>query len=454
MKSLFVGLGLLVAALSTTGMAQSPTPDPAGDWRGTLAVGAVTLRIALHIGPTSTFDSPDQGVLGLPAQVTIENGRVTATVTGAGVFEGVLSADGQTLDGVLKQGPTSLPLHLERGVFSAANRPQTPRPPYPYDVEQVTYENSKANGVRLAGTLTTPRIDGPFPAVLLITGSGAQDRDETLFEHKPFLVLADALTRHGIAVLRVDDRGVGGSSPGPSDATTADFATDAEAGLAWLRSRDDIDTGRIGLLGHSEGGLIAPLVASRDPGVSFVVLWAGPGVSGKDTIVGQVRALALASGASADEAGKAAATQAAILDAVLAASDAARLRAALDELTASGRAPAIPDAALAQLNSPWYRYFLAYDPGPALRAARMPVLALLGGKDTQVPVAENEPALRDALAGNNQACVEVLPGLNHLFQAAPTGAVSEYGLIEETVAPAALNRIVDWIAAQTDRQAP
>lgn len=454
MRFLFIVLGLLVATLTTPAAAQSPVPDPTGDWRGTLAAGDATLRVALHIGPVSTFHSPDQGVLGLPAEVTIENGRVTATITGVGVFEGELSTDGQSLDGVLKQGPTSLPLHFERGVFSAANRPQTPRPPYPYNVEEVAYDNPEASGVHLTGTLTTPPSGGPFPVVLLITGSGAQDRDETLFEHKPFLVLADALTRHGIAVLRVDDRGVGGSSQGPGDATSADFATDVQAGLSWLRSRDDIDHQRIGLLGHSEGALIAPLVASRDAGVSFVVLWAGPGVSGKDTIVGQVRALALASGATTDDAARAAATQAAILDAVLAAPDAARLRIALDQLTAGGRAPAIPDATLAPLNSPWYRYFLAYDPRPVLRTIKVPMLALLGGNDAQVPVAENEPALREALAGNKYASVEVLPGLNHLFQTAATGSVSEYAQIEETVAPLALNRIVDWIAEQTVARGP
>src|SRR5690606_10079131 len=172
--------------------------------------------------------------------------------------------------------------------------------------------------VRLAGTLTLPERVAPFPAVVLITGSGAQDRDESLFEHKPFLVLADALTRRGVAVLRVDDRGVGGSSPGAQDATTADYATDVEAGLAWLRARKDIDPGRVGLLGHSEGALIASIVASNDPGVDFVVLWAGQGVSGKEVVVEQAREIALANGASSEAAQKIAELQDAILEAVIA----------------------------------------------------------------------------------------------------------------------------------------
>jgi pimeloyl-ACP methyl ester carboxylesterase len=266
-----------------------------------------------------------------------------------------------------------------------------------------------------------------------------------MFEHRPYLVFADALTRRGVAVLRMDDRGVGGSSAGPPGATTSDFAGDVEAALAWLRTRQDIDPGRIGLLGHSEGGAIASLVASRDPAVGYVVLLAGAGVSGREIVVDQVRAIAVANGASAEQAQQAASLQWAILDAVMAAPEADGLRAALDAITARHGAPRLSDMAIGQITSPWYRHFLALDPARSLRTVRAPVLALLGGKDVQVTPAQNAPALRAALAENAMASVEVMPGLNHLFQTARTGSPDEYGRIEETIAPAALTRVVDWI---------
>ena len=452
MKAIWIRLALLLALLPAAwapqATAQPASADPSGDWRGTISAGEVTLRVALHLGETSTFDSPDQGAIGVPAQMTVEGGSVVVNITGVGVFEGTLSTDGSELAGILKQGPASIPVRFERGLFAAANRPQTPLPPFPYRTEDVSYVNPGQPDVHPAGTLTLPEIGGPFPAVLLITGSGAQDRDETLFEHKPFLVLADALTRRGVAVLRVDDRGTGGSSRGAPDDTTADYATDVEAGVAWLRARADIDTGRIGLVGHSEGALIASVVAGRDPSVGFVVLWAGPGVSGKEVVVEQRRAISLASGASPEAAQQAVELQRAILDAVIAAPEAAALRASLDAITAARGAPPIDQTTFAVLDLPWYRYFLSLDPAPALRNVRAPVLALLGGKDIQVTPYQNAPALRAALAGNARASVEVLPGLNHLFQTAQTGAVSEYATIEETIAPVALARMVDWIVEQ------
>jgi uncharacterized protein len=449
MKAIWISLALLLAAWGMEATAQSTAPDPSGDWRGTVSLGAVRLRAALHLGDTSTFDSPDQGVRGIPARMTVEGRTITVDIEGIGVFEGTLSADGNVLEGALKQGTAAVPIRFERGVFAAVNRPQTPVPPFPYRSEEVSYDNPRQPDVRLAGTLTLPSRGGPFPAVLLISGSGSQDRDATMFDHKPFLVLADALTRRGIAVLRVDDRGVGGSVRGRQEPTTADFATDVEAGLAWLRARDDIDPSRVGLIGHSEGALIAAMVASRDQAVAFAVLWAGPGVSGAELLVEQARALSLASGASRESAEEVAELQRAILQAVAAEPDLERLRASLARITASrGAAPIGEDAARA-LRSPWYRHFLTFDPAPALRNVRVPVLALLGGRDAQVPAHQNEPALRAALAGNRGATVEVLPGLNHLFQTARTGAPDEYGTIEETISPSALARMMDWLVDQT-----
>lgn len=453
MKAIWIGLALLLVVFGTKVSAQEATPDPSGDWRGNISLGAVKLRAALHLGDTSTFDSPDQGARGIPAEMTVTGRDVVVTIKGLGIFKGVLSADGNELEGVLNQGQASIPVRFERGVFSAANRPQTPIPPFPYRVREVSYNNLKQPDDHLAGTLTLPPGGGPFPAVLLITGSGRQDRDETLFDHKPFLVLADALTRQGVAVLRIDDRGVGGSSHGPQNATSADFATDVEAGLAWLRRQKDIDPKRIGLLGHSEGAVIATMVARKDPAVDFVVLWAGPGVSGKHILVEQARALSLSLGASPEAAQKVAEIQREIMEAVMAEPTVDGLRSSLGKITSSRGTPPISQETAGQLNSPWYRYFVAFDPAHALRKIQVPVLALLGGKDVQVTAAQNAPALRTALRHNRHATVEVVPGLNHLFQTALTGAPDEYGKIEETISPAALARMTGWIVDRTNRKA-
>lgn len=439
-----IASGIVLWVLTLTAGAQA-APDPAGDWRGTLQAGAVSLRVALHLGDTSTFDSPDQGALGIPARMTTEGRRVTVTIEQVGSFEGELSPDGGTLAGTFRQGGASLPLSFERGSFGAAQRPQTPVPPFPYRSEDVHYDNPQRPGVRLAGTLTLPAGDGPFPAVLLVTGSGAQDRDQTLFEHKPFLVIADYLTRRGVAVLRVDDRGVGGSTGATPRDTTADYATDVAAGVAWLKTRREIDPRRIGLLGHSEGGVIAPLVASRDETIAFVVLLAGPGVPGADVIVEQVRALAQAAGAPTAVAEQSAQMQRGLMDLLLRTEDEAAAREGIAAYF-TGRGAPVPDAAtMRQLLSPWYRHYIAHDPRPALRALRMPVLALLGGKDIQVTVEQNLPALRDALQANPRSQIVALPALNHLFQTASTGGVQEYGQISETIAPAVLERIAGWI---------
>ncbi|MEO6081368.1 MAG: alpha/beta fold hydrolase [Steroidobacteraceae bacterium] len=328
---------------------------------------------------------------------------------------------------------------------SGASRPQTPLPPFPYTSEEVSYSNPDRVGVKLAGTLTLPQGSGPYPVVLLISGSGAQDRDESLLDHKPFLVLADYLTRRGIAVLRVDDRGVGGSTGASAGDTTADFASDVVAGIAWLASRKEIDRERIGLLGHSEGGTIAPMVASKDSRVMFVVLVAAPAMNGADIIVEQVRALNLAAGRPTFAANASASTQRRIVDAVLSGGDEAGARTAVTTLMANLGAPPLDEITMRQLTSAWYRYFLAYDPAPSLRALRIPVLAINGDRDVQVPTSRNEPAMRSALEKNARAEVVVLSGLNHLLQTADTGAVTEYQQIEETIAPQALKAIGDWV---------
>jgi pimeloyl-ACP methyl ester carboxylesterase len=303
--------------------------------------------------------------------------------------------------------------------------------------------------VRLAGTLTKPKGPGKFPAVLLITGSGPQNRDEEIFGHKPFLLIADFLTRHGIAVLRVDDRGTAESIGKFATATTADFATDVMAGVQFLLKRPEIDAKHIGLLGHSEGGAIAPMVAVRLPEVAFLILLAGTGVPDDETIVQQVYRGNLAGGASEESARQARELERAILNIVKAEPDAeAQQRKLMALAEATPGLQQILKAESPRLNSPWYRYFISHDPRPVLANVKIPVLALNGAKDTQVDAEQNLPAIEAALrkGGNRDVTIKLLPGLNHLFQQCKTGDVSEYQSIEQTMAPEVLDLIADWIA--------
>lgn len=437
----------LVAALFLSPLAASAQQgDPSGDWRGKLQVPGGELRIAFHLGAKSSIDSPDQGIAGLPAEYIPAGRRVTVTIASIGAaYYGELSDDGTRLIGTWRQGGQSLPLSLERGAYAARVRPQTPVAPFSYRIEEVAYPNPGAANVRLAGTLTLPKGRGPFPAVLLITGSGPQDRDEELMGHRTFMVLADDLTRRGLAVLRVDDRGVGGSTGASPSDSLHDYVTDVEAGLAYLRRRRDIDARRIALLGHSEGGLIAPLVARRDPRLAAIVLWAGPGVTGREVVAGQLRAILRLAGTPAARSEAVLRVQGAMIDASLAAPDAAAARQAMLAVVKAAGMPPPPELSLAITASPGYRAFVTHDPAPALRGLRLPVLALLAEKDVQVVPAQNEPALRAALAGNPAARIVTLPGLNHLFQTASTGALEEYALIDETIAPIALKTTGDWL---------
>jgi pimeloyl-ACP methyl ester carboxylesterase len=370
---------------------------------------------------------------------------VHITARGAGgAFDGELSADGGSLKGSWSGLPTSFTRLAPGQAAPALNRPQTPVKPYPYREEAIAYPGGAA-GVRLGATLTLPQGKGPFPAVVLIAGSGPANRDEQALGHSLFLVLADHLTRQGIAVLRYDKRGLFQSTGDAATATSADFAADAEAGVAYLKSRSEIDRRRIGLIGHSEGGIIAPMVANRDPGVAFLVLMAGQGVRGDEVIMGQTRAIAVASGAppAALDAGQT--LERRYLDALMTAKDQATADTAIRAVLKGAMPDAAVEAAARIGASPWYRSYAAYDPAPALKALRIPVLALIGSKDTQVTPAQNLPALRAALSGDPRAEVVEMPGLNHMFQEAKTGSPSEYVQIEQTMSPAAMDRISRWI---------
>jgi len=453
----FLPRAAFVAVLLAPVVAMAQVAPIAGDWYGTLAIpNGPKLALVFHIKPdgSATVDSPNQMAKGMPATATLADGKVAVTLSAipAG-FEGTVADDGQALKGQWLQGGGALPLTMGR-TAPVLNRPQTPKPPFPYRAEEVSYRNP-ASGLKLAGTLTLPEGAGPFPAVVLITGSGAQDRDETMFGHKPFLVIADALTRKGVAVLRVDDRGTGGSEKGDASAASIPaFATDVAAGVAFLRGRPDIDPARVGLLGHSEGGQVAPLVAAEDPRIAFLVLMAAPGVDGAALLVAQNRALFAASGVPADQVEILVKNRAERFAAVRDAKDADDARVRLTEvLNRQGLPPTSPErAATLTLASPAWRYFLSTNPADALAKVKVPVLAIGGSKDLQVDAKTNLAAIRAALAGDQDVTVKELPGLNHLFQTANTGLVIEYGQIEETIAPTALATIVDWTVAHAAKR--
>ncbi len=460
--------GTAPAAAPETVAAPSAKPI-AGLWQGELKAGAVTLRVLFRIvadergGLKATLDSPDQGAKGIPFDsatregdnVKLEAKRLQAS------FEGQLSADGRALEGAWKQAGQSMPLELARLDKEPDNntRPQEPKKPYPYEAEEVTYENPAAK-VKLAGTLTLPRSRRPVPAVLLVTGSGAQDRDETVMGHKPFLVLADYLTRRGVAVLRVDDRGVGGSTGDPTTSTTNDLTGDALAGVAYLKSRKEIDPGKIGLIGHSEGGIIAPLAASRSKNVAFIVLLAGTGVNGEQIILRQAELILTAQKAGPVAVAAARATNERVFAIVKQEPDAEKARQQIRDVLVEAAAAAattpeakkeveaISDAQARSLVAPWFRFFLTYDPTKALQTVRCPVLVLAGEHDLQVEPGQNLPPIEAALkaGGNRDFTIRQLPGLNHLFQHSTTGSPAEYRKIEETFAPEALTIIGDWIA--------
>ena len=458
LRTLFVVMGIVI------GLSVSYAEDRvAGHWEGQIDIPgqpiAVKIDLAIDDGDwRGTIDIPTQGAKGLPLSdihVVEEDGtRVKFSIRGVPgnpTFDGKLQDS--AISGTFSQGVATFGFRLSREIVKGPARPQEPKPPFPYKIEEVTFQNGTVN---LAGTLTLPQGDGPFPAVLLISGSGLQDRDETLVGHKPFWVLADYLSRAGIAVLRVDDPGIGKSTPHPKPPTTADFATDVEAGVAFLKG--DSRVNNIGLIGHSEGGLIAAIVASRNNDVGFVVLMAGPGVPGAELLRKQNERIFDAAGI----AGERKQNLLTLLDrlfTILTSEDMAEdeRRQGVNEivrkqLEINGVPPAQQDEAqvralVEQSLTPWMRYFLTFDPQPALEKIRVPVLALNGELDVQVDAKQNLTAIAAALekGGNQNVTVHRLPEHNHLFQRARTGLMKEYGAIEETLSPKVLDLIRDWI---------
>ncbi len=445
----------------------SQAPGIEGNWLGALDVSGFKLRLVLKVSKTAdgalkaTMDSLDQNAKDLAVDtISFQDGTLKFEMKALRAsYVGTLSKDGAQLTGEFTQG-AAMPLEFKR-VSDVSQlelkRPQTPKKPYPYKEEEVSYEN-KQDSVKLAATLTLPPGAGPFPAVVLITGSGPQDRNEGLLGHQPFLVLADYLTRRGIAVLRADDRGVGGTSkPGPND-TTENYAADALAGVEFLKARKEIDPKQIGLVGHSEGGMAAPLAAVKSTEVAFIVLMAGPGIPGDKLLAKQIGLIAAAECEREVEQAMAEGQQ--LIDTAAQEKDNAVARQKMHEAAVkrADRAKKKIDAQLASADlqsfmwaSDWFRYFLSYDPRPVLMKVKVPVLAINGEKDLQVPAKEDLDGIEQALkeGGNKDYKIVMLPNLNHLFQTTKTGAPSEYAEIEETIAPVALQTIGDWIAAHT-----
>lgn len=461
MKRFFI---IMIVLLAAAGMFAQ---DITGQWNGLLDVGAQKLRIVFNITETeegleATMDSPDQGAFGLEVRsVTFDEGQLELVCDFPAIeYEAELN-DG-VFDGVFKQAGHEFPLDLQREELAAPvyNRPQEPKEPFPYRVEEVVFANPQA-GIKLAGTLTLPEGEGAFPAVVMISGSGAQNRDEELLGHKPFLVISDHLTRNGIAVLRFDDRGFGESEGDQTHVTSIDFASDVASAVAFLREREDI--GPIGLIGHSEGGLIAPMVASDSGDVQFIVMLAGPGLRGDEILILQEELIMRGYGTSEEDLELARDLNRRIYDLILEAEDIQSVKPELTSLlreSLESGTMLVPEGTdkeklltltLETLTKDWMVFFIRHDPVPVLEEIRIPVLALNGSNDLQVPSKENLEAIAKALekAGNEDFTVIEYAGLNHLFQESETGMPDEYIQIEQTFSPQVLEDMTNWILQRT-----
>ena len=470
-RSLVAPTLALVLTLCAGATAQS---DPLGVWLGAIGPGVIDLEIRVTIrtdddGLAGTIDIPVQGMVGYPLADVVHDGETLSFalpgVPGDPAFDGVI--DGDRVEGTFTQGGQPLAFALERDLEPIALRPQEPLPPFPYDEQDIEFASGD---VTLAGTITLPPGDASVPGLLLITGSGAQDRNEEILGHKPFLVIADHLTRAGYAVLRVDDRGVGGSTGSDELATFDDLLGDVLAGVARLREHPRVDPDRVGLLGHSQGGFLAPAAAlAADGDVAFTILMAGPAVDGFSVLLAQnERAIEVAMrtatpDVSEEEISAVVASQVAFLEALFPLLEAedhdgarALVRERIETELAALPAEQRPDEATleemiranqAGVVAPAFRAFLVFDPQPSLRTLTVPTLALFGGLDVQVPAEQNELPMREALAaaGNPDATVITIPGVNHLMQPAVTGSVDEYGAIETTIEPAVLEMITQWL---------
>lgn len=435
--------------------------DIVGSWNGKLALpNGVSLTMVFHItktvqGYTSTLDSPDQGARGIPtASTVLVNKTLTISIPSIGAsYKGEWKEEGK-MEGAFTQG-VNIPLSLTKGEVAKPKRPQEPHGPFPYLTEEIKFRNEQA-GITLAGTLTLPQQGKNFPVVVLVTGSGPQDRNEELYGHKPFWVIADDLTRKGIAVLRFDDRGVGQSEGSFQSSDGSHFATDAAAALNYLKTRKEINPKKMGLVGHSEGGSIAFMQAARNKDVAFIVSLAGPGVKGDSLMLRQAELIGKSQGAT----DLAWSMQKPILRhryALLTTHKSLEvLRQELyEDIVRTIPAESLKDERIKKqvadgintMTSPWYLHFMRYDPTADLQKIQCPVLALNGERDVQVDADMNLTAIESNIkkSGNQQVTIKKYPGLNHLFQHCKSCTLSEYGQLEETISPEVLQDMADWI---------
>lgn len=440
--------------------------EPEGSWSGILKISSAQLKIIFNVSKnesgnlSATLDSPDQGAYGIAVnEVFVKDDSIKFVINVInGFYEGKYIPDSLMISGKWNQAGMSLPLDLRRTEkVEKPKRPQEPKEPFPYSSTEVKFINPES-GDTLAGTLTLPKVNERCTAVILVSGSGPQNRDEELLGHKPFLVLADYLTRNGIAVLRYDDRGIGESTGDFKGATSEDFAKDALAAVDFLKTRNEIN--KIGVAGHSEGGLIAPIAAVQSDDVDFIVLMAGPGLRGDSILMLQSELIMRAKGESEEFIQRDLKVYRNIYNEILSDKSDVVLEQSLDSILTeayeslpekekqdAGDKKMFIEGQMKTLLSTWFHYFINYDPYPVLEKVKCPVLAINGEKDLQVPPKENLSAIEKALkeGGNKNYKIVEIPGLNHLFQQAETGSPSEYGNIEETFSEEAMQVIAEWI---------
>ena len=452
----------LVLTIAFASMAMSVNAQIVGYWKGKIDLGIQKLEMAFSISSTgdgysSTLDVPAQGAFDVPVEETsFHEGQLMLTMKAMdATYSGVMKDT--VIQGEFKQHGMSFPLELTKAVKqgpASHMRPQDPQPPYGYRVAEVKFVNEK-EGNTLTGTLTVPEGEGPFPAMVLVSGSGQQNRDEELMNHRPFWVIADYMTRHGIAVLRYDDRGIGGSDGEVMMATSMDFSYDAEAAFDFLRKQKNIDASNVGILGHSEGGIINFMVSARRPEVAFLVSLAGTAVNGVEVLKAQQAAILRAQGMPEEAIqfnGNASAQMYSVIEA-------SNSRAEADSLLRQlvkgwGYNEELTEQTVAQLTSAWMYYFLKYDPKDAIVKTQCPALLLNGTKDLQVLVEQNFPAYEKIIEehGKTNLTLQEYPGLNHLFQHCETGSPSEYAEIDETISPEVLERVADFVNNVTTSQ--
>ncbi len=436
-----------------------------GDWMGELTTPQGSIRMVMHVteadgGIDVTLDSPDQGAYGLETDTAYLADGVFVFEVSQAQLKYTATIAGEEMRGIFKQGPYELDLAFEKSDIPIGKdaRPQDPALPFDYESEEITFRN-KQSKITLAGTLTYPYGAGPFPVVILISGSGPQDRNSEIFNHRPFLVWSDYLTSKGFAVLRYDERGVGDSGGKFEKATTTNFASDVTSAIDYLKSRGEvIDKKAIGLMGHSEGGIIAPMVANENKDVSFMILLAGPAMPGKDVLLDQSRRMVLASGGSVEDADENNALMAILYDLMAEIDDRETLKAAMKEAIAEAGEgepqediEAMENALLGQLLEPWMQEFVVYDPRPALEKTTVSTLVLFAEKDIQVSDELNKGPMEEALgkAPVKDFQVLVMPGQNHLFQTCETGMIGEYGSIDETVNEETMKLVLKWLRKHT-----